>query len=388
MNPLKPLDDLVTEAFESIKRSPETVHPPTFCSLLIQASTEASHVRALLLEHAFVHKDQNERKVFIEAYQAVCVHLINVVFEGGSAIAALPYNQPSIVSMERMRERIQENLLDILAFIQAYFYKSFDAGQVMPVPFAVAESKKLYDQFLGFLPLLKAKTPESCVEILLAPMKVFYEEQERNTSTFSALRQFSDYAELVRLVVHASNDGAMETLLMQGFIQISYSPPRFTTHFVDSIASQAKRFGTTQKSLQYLQQEYQVVLQAQAKNKLALRLKQDVLRAIEHQISLYTTPALPEEKSAHSVMKPQQLLHTPLSVAQLALLLRIMVDAGAIECTNQTLLLKIIANSFTSKRAAVISPASLRVKYYDTDPASVQIVKGYVIRMMNNLQRI
>jgi hypothetical protein len=82
-----------------------------------------------------------------------------------------------------------------------------------------------------------------------------------------------------------------------------------------------------------------------------------------------------------------KVFQTPMSVPQLALFVRLLVESGTIKCQNQSLLLRAIAASFSTAKATSISSESLRIKYYATDPASVNIVKEYVIKMMNQLRR-
>ena len=84
---------------------------------------------------------------------------------------------------------------------------------------------------------------------------------------------------------------------------------------------------------------------------------------------------------------PEKLLQTPLSVAQLGLFIRLLVEGEIIKSENNSMLLRWIAASFKTKRTEVISAESLRIKYYAADQASVNIVREYLLRMMNQLKK-
>jgi hypothetical protein len=387
MNPLKHLDEVVTLAFTMLQDPAGVVHPPSFCTLLQEAVREAAQVKDVLLEHAFIHKDQDERKVFIEAYQAVCVHLINRVFKGMQALSALPYNKAALQEMERLSQRIQTNLLELLSFIQTHFYRSFDAEQVMPMPFAVHEAERLVDRMNIYQSTLEKMAGQACADILRLPVLDFLLQQREKPGSYKQLQIFSQYEAVLQTVLGSNGESMSVALLMHGFIQIDYCPHAFMQHYLASLTAKAEDAGSEAQSRRVWEEEYQCILVVQPIDKSEVTVQKIVLSALQHQLQKHAVKMTSSSAPPDVQPSRQQVLHTPLSVAQLALLVRLLVDAGAIECDNQTLLLKVIANSFTSKKAAQISPRSLRIKYYDTDHASVSIVKDYVIRMMNTLQR-
>ncbi len=82
-----------------------------------------------------------------------------------------------------------------------------------------------------------------------------------------------------------------------------------------------------------------------------------------------------------------RVIHTNLTVTQLAGLIRLMVDAGILECDNHAQLMKYIANSFTSRNRYAFTGDSLRQKYYQQDTAAVSILKTHLANMMAQLTK-
>ena len=75
-------------------------------------------------------------------------------------------------------------------------------------------------------------------------------------------------------------------------------------------------------------------------------------------------------------------ISTGISVSQLAVMLRLMIDTGMIQYNNQSELIKKIAGTFQTPKASVISADSLRTKYYSPEKAALEIVKEYLFKMV------
>lgn len=98
-----------------------------------------------------------------------------------------------------------------------------------------------------------------------------------------------------------------------------------------------------------------------------------------------TLPAYME--SAKAPATSGEPLVTSLSVPQLALLLRLMVDAGMlVQGQNITALMSRIATHMQTRKALHISAESLRVKYYSPEKAAISILRDYIQKMMQLLR--
>ena len=77
---------------------------------------------------------------------------------------------------------------------------------------------------------------------------------------------------------------------------------------------------------------------------------------------------------------------TSLSVAQLALFVRLLIDVGIIQTKNQSSLLKKIAAVMQTSKTISISEESLRSKFYTPQGPTAIIIKEYLLNMMNKLR--
>ncbi|WP_425391596.1 hypothetical protein [Ekhidna sp.] len=80
-------------------------------------------------------------------------------------------------------------------------------------------------------------------------------------------------------------------------------------------------------------------------------------------------------------------VETDMSVAQLAYFCRIMYDLQYFQNKNQTEMLKVAANNFTTANAQDISLKSLKAKYYSTDNSTKASIKKRLLEMLNYVNR-
>ncbi|MBL0200260.1 MAG: hypothetical protein IPP81_08805 [Chitinophagaceae bacterium] len=76
-------------------------------------------------------------------------------------------------------------------------------------------------------------------------------------------------------------------------------------------------------------------------------------------------------------------IHTNLSVSQLALGVKLLVDAKVITNKNSTELMSMVAKAFKTVRHEVISEDSLRNKSYNFDTSTVEKLKDKIITLLN-----
>ena len=80
-------------------------------------------------------------------------------------------------------------------------------------------------------------------------------------------------------------------------------------------------------------------------------------------------------------------VETDFSVAQLAYFCRVMYDLKYFQNKNQTDMLKVAANNFTTSNAQEISIKSLKAKYYSVDNSTRESIKKRLIEMLNYVNK-
>ena len=81
-------------------------------------------------------------------------------------------------------------------------------------------------------------------------------------------------------------------------------------------------------------------------------------------------------------------VQTPLSVANLACLIRVFYEEKIFSTTNQTELLNFFASNFSTQKQEQISSTSLRSKYYNIETSSLENIKDLFFQMINRLKKL
>ena len=68
---------------------------------------------------------------------------------------------------------------------------------------------------------------------------------------------------------------------------------------------------------------------------------------------------------------------------ELALFIKLLLDAKLIKSDNSTDLMNFIANNVRTERSGAISPGSLRNKFYTVESSIVNSIKGVIKDLMN-----
>ncbi|HEX5153614.1 MAG TPA: hypothetical protein VFW07_19330 [Parafilimonas sp.] len=114
------------------------------------------------------------------------------------------------------------------------------------------------------------------------------------------------------------------------------------------------------------------------------KIKHVLIAALKRECKLLQLmPAANISARAHTEISK---LNTGLSVPQLALFIRLMIDAKIINETNQSALLKNIAAVICTSRTASVSSESLRINYYTPNGTAKNIVKDHLLNMISLLR--
>jgi hypothetical protein len=81
-------------------------------------------------------------------------------------------------------------------------------------------------------------------------------------------------------------------------------------------------------------------------------------------------------------------IQTNLNVGQLALFLRLQVEAGIIQTENRQEVIEQTRTYYKTVRAKSLSQESMSNKFYTPDPAAVSILRTYLVNMLNELKRL
>lgn len=176
----------------------------------------------------------------------------------------------------------------------------------------------------------------------------------------------------------------------------NFNSVHFWNYFCQKIDNSIKNLDSEVERLEslcwYLKSINQVtVLPGISFNPKQVPVKEIIVNWISDEISYYEkmirlkacTPA-----QLKNTLENELKILTDMSVSQLAIFIRLLVETGIIKNKNQMDVIKFYASTTQSKRTENISPESFRTKYYNIDESSREAVKHLIIHLLNHINKL
>ena len=184
-----------------------------------------------------------------------------------------------------------------------------------------------------------------------------------------------------------------DELLCHLLLQLNFNGIRFFNYFIERMQERSRQCNSSTELIEFYSQELKIINQLQVKPGLAFKpglpaAREQVgswiceeLAFLEKKRRLNTAAA--GEPGQHETVK----VHTSLSVAQLALAVKLLMDVKLITNKNAAELMRMVASSFKTDRQEMISEESLRNKSYSFETSTVNRMKDVVIELLNMVRR-
>ena len=382
---LERIDDLVLHTLEPSKLSNGTL---TFQAIQeIQAFTAAEHDH--IIDHwkrdFFSLKDEKELEFYVHRYQSSIIHLADKLIHFIDEV-----NDPVI---EKLYRDQLNNLESLLAFIENYFYKYFDLNAKIPESYRMLSHK----EFQVSLAQLKMQARKflhypTLMEIIQASYDIYSLENKQKPITFRQLIYHKKLLnELEKIPVNKKNK-LQEEELIQLLQYFNFNHNRFLYILTARIAIVVNELLSPEAKLDNLHVHLKYYNQLQTKPQYSLHphcpdLKESCLNWLQEEIYFIEKKMQPNFILPQVPQKEITPIETSLSVPQLALFIRLVIEEGIIKNQSYRNLSQITAQHFKTKNALNISSESLRLKAYAPDNSTKQIVKDILLNMLNKLSK-
>lgn len=224
---------------------------------------------------------------------------------------------------------------------------------------------------------LKNNSPEH--EVLQILRSALQEALKTKPLSLNRWLWWACFAELTEGTTHSP------FFMEQSLIKLNFNIPAFVDHLSANIFKQLQCADGLQEQLKLLSKELQkytnLITCCHGYLSAKTSVKQYMISFLKFQFRLLSVQAsyLPSK----TIKLPK--LNSALSVPQLALFIRLMVETKIINETSQLPLLKNIAAIVSTPKASVVSAESLRVNYYTPGLAAKNITKEYLSQMIRLL---
>jgi hypothetical protein len=362
-----------------LEASPEQVNAYLATSIELKES-----LRRQFLRDTLYNKTEKETELLVERHQIIVTTLLNMLFD---------YQQhDSITSNQKqIYHQVAGYLEDIIAFMKNSFARYFNIDLYLPIPIKLREDHEVKRQ----LKIITKSLPDSeindpLINILEQAIKVLLPINEESAVTYRQMSYFKNLLKEISCYLSTPTASSMYASLTDLLICWNFNELTFMREVCNNINNEVKNKETDESRLQYLRSFMKQVSQLTEKSSVALNMaqptaKQMILDWLSLEISYRELKAdFPESKNMQEDVK----INTSLSVPVLALLTRLLKDAGIFTNTNQTEILKFVSSHFTTQKKLEVSYNHLQSKYYKIDEDAKKKLFDHLMKMAQRCKKL
>lgn len=335
--------------------------------LLKGLQTDVEYVPSLLMEEFIGNSFVFDKEQYIKLVQALLRNISDEVFE----------------NMEN-HDALCTQIETALGFIQNFFYEYYDFdSRITKFQFKeVSNSLKLKLDYL----LLRI---DNC-----QLLQVFHQavtEQCNLQNNGVSYRQFVYLQNLIQ-EIETGSASVSENTIRNLLYYNNFNSICFVEYEIDLIKAQAENAESDLAAISFLQQQHNLISQLRTKTATGFdnnkpHLKKQIAEWITEEIK-YIQQKSKRASDNNLLIDPELKIQTSLSVAKLAVLIRLLVVDKIIINRTVAPMLKTVSKLFTTLQKDDISFGSLETKYHAPDKATINMMKEIMQKWVGILGKI
>jgi hypothetical protein len=350
-------------------------------SLIEQSDKEQEQVRNAMIEWLVDNPKIRDKQQFVQLNQALLIRLLDKLYS---------YKQETPNEhIKNLFEAISRHLESTLNFIEDFFGNYFDRSERVPAGYLKISLEELCEKLEQLNAILSEddSVDQNLSNLLTNNFNKFCYQHSQNVTYNDLIYQKDLMDELLTNETLKSEQSIKEVLFY-----FNFNDPDYISYLYKNLSSLIESLYTRQEKVSVLRFEQKKINQLITKLNVQLSaympsLKEQVSQWIEEEIKFL-------EAEPQEVMQPKQeseqdeKLHLSLSVAKIALLLRLMIIDKVITNRIVAQVLRIVVKTVTTLQRENISFGSLETKYHNPDRGTISAVKDMLFRWINILGKL
>lgn len=287
------------------------------------------------------------------------------------------------------KKMVLEHTKEVFEFIREYFSGYFDYSQKLP-RYLLLQLKESLKKSAESLKQLVVNNGIEMEEIGVVVSEII-EHTITDNSAINTYRQINYYRDLFQQFL--SGDGSItSSFIRHALYKHNYNSETFLVNEYERLYKACSRMNTIKEKIAFLSYELKKVNQFFCIPKNGYlpflpTVKEQVGNWIGEEIRFLEKGVFPNDYS-NTLTEPENKIHTTLSVAKLALLVRLLVIDKII--INRTIapMLRVVGKTFSTLQKDDISIGSLETKYHAPDKATINAVKDMLFKWINILGKL
>lgn len=284
---------------------------------------------------------------------------------------------------------ISEHVKEVFEFIKEYFSSYFDYTHKVPSYLLLMFKESLKTSAETFKQLVVNNGIEmEEIGVVVAEIIEFTITDKNSINTY---RQINYYKDLYQQFL--SGDGTLtSSFIRDTFYKLNYNNESFILNEYERLNKGCSQLHSIKEKIAFLSYELKKVNQFYCTPRNAFMqflpsVKEQVGNWIIEEIRFLEKGTLPVEYT-NSLSEPDNKIHTSLSVAKLAVIIRLLVVDKIIINRTVAPMLRIVTKTFSTLQKDDISVGSLETKYHAPDKATINSVKDMLFKWINILGKL
>ncbi len=349
---------------------------------------QASIVQQLMLQYIHQVPSQKKAQKYVQHHQQTLLTYASQIMQHLEDTDLQMYTFFGNYSLSDVFKHIFLSLQELSSFIEQQFSQYLNLTSSVPFHHRVQIASNISGQLTT---VQKALEQSDIDQTLQGILSVFFAKIKALPHEKASYLQLQRYQQLLQgLEKIVNEDYLSEEKLVHVLLSLNYNSDGFVEWFINRLKIKLEVKETTEEKLEILYYYQKSCKQSLVQRNISfqsenLNFDHRILGWIKEEIAyLEKKPSL----TTPDLAPIEEKIKTTLSVAQLALLVRLFREVEIFPEQNQNNIFRRLSAILSSTNQEAISDVSLRGKFYQHDRHTISVLKDKVIAMLNYLNKV
>ena len=372
---------LITGKLNPVNSKTNLISDEEIQSVIDESENDHAMLRITLLENLVDTSSIKDKQGFIQFNQRLLIRLLDKLYY---------FNKDNSlgVGTSLLFYSLSEHLQETLNFIEEFFGNYFDRNEKIPISLLLIRKEELHPSLRKLkIALSKSEVIDKSLNDLIQYHFGQFFSSENISITYRDLSYHKDLLSELLLALKSPTKNMREALYY-----LNYNEDYFVTHEYERLQQILTNLQCTKQKITALKFEQKNI------NQLPVKLNcsyTDGMLSLKERMNGWITEEVRFLESGHchltidgKTKENEDKIHTSLSVAKLALLIRLLVIDKIIINRAVAPMLRVAARLFTTLQKDDISFGSLETKYHAPDKATINAVKDMLFKWINIVSKL
>ncbi len=349
-------------------------------AIINESAAEAENVRNLLVNYLINSSNISDKQQFIKVNQAMLIRLLDRLYSCR--------NDKVPEKILHLYNQLGRHLQASLDFIEDFFGNYFDKNEKLPAPYLAISRDEIGNRLEKLMFVFDDAAVDKVLgNVIVQTVKQFFCCKIEKPISYAELSYHKVLLDELISQEPISTANVRKILYLLNFNEFSFIDFEY-----QRLAGLVELAETRPAKILTLRFEQKIINQYPEKlntvyNSSMPSLKEQVNGWIEEEIK-FLGNGMPAEKEPSTSVDNNEKINTSLSVAKLAVLVRLLVVDKIIINRTVAPMLRVVAKTMTTLQRDEISFGSLETKYHSPDRATITAMRDMLFKWINIISKL